>query len=132
MKKFLLEILTPEKTFYKDEVDSLVIETSEGQMGILAGHVPMAIGLQPAVVKIRNGDKVLYAANGEGFVEIRPDETVVLCQTMEWPEEIEINRVKKAIEENERKIREHKSEVEFKMSKASLSRAFARLKALNK
>lgn len=132
MNKFFLEILTPEKTFFEGEIYSLVAETPNGQIGILAKHVPIAIGLVPGIIKIKTGKETLTAANGEGFIEVRPDKTVVLCQTMEWPEEIEINRVKRAIEEHERKIRETKSKIEYKLSKATLQRAFARLKALQK
>lgn len=132
MDKFLLEILTPEKTFFEGHIDSLTVEASDGQLGILAHHVPMVIGLPAGIVKIVKEGKTLIAANGEGFVEVRPEKTVILCQTMEWPEEIEINRVQKAIEEHERKMKLSKSLVEYKMSKATLARAFARLRATKK
>lgn len=132
MKKFILEMLTPEKTFFKGEVDSVTVQSLDGSLGILANHSPMVIALEPGMIsfKIDNENKLL--SNGEGFVEVRPDETVILCQTMEWPEEIEINRVNRAIEEHERKLREAKSIAEYKLSKATLSRAFARLKVKTK
>lgn len=130
--KLSLEIITPEKSFFKGEVDSLTVETSAGRIGILAHHEPMAIGLIPGEIRIRNGEEIQIAANSEGFVEVRPDKTVVLCQTVESPEEIELNRVQRAIEEHERTLRETQSRVEYKMSKANLARAFARLRVKGK
>lgn len=132
MTKFMLEMLTPEKTFFKGEVDSIVVESLDGSLGILAGHSPVVIGLNPAIISIKNDKEIKILANGEGFLEVRPDETIVLCQTMEWPEDIEINRVNKAIEEHERKLRNAKSISEYKMSKATLARAFARLRVKSK
>lgn len=128
MDKLKLEIITPEKMFYEGEIDCLVVETSTGQLGILAHHAPMAIGLNPGIIRIVNGGEIKEAVNSEGFVEVRPDKTVVLCQTMEWPEEVELNRVQKALDEHNKRIREAKSIVEYKLSKATLARAFNRLR----
>jgi F-type H+-transporting ATPase subunit epsilon len=128
MTKFMLEMLTPERTFFKGKVDSIIVQSLDGSLGILAGHSPMVIGLEPSMITIKNDGETKICANGEGFLQVRPDETIILCQTMEWPEEIELNRVNRAIEEHERKLREAKSIAEYKLSKATLSRAFARLR----
>ncbi|MDR2634516.1 MAG: ATP synthase F1 subunit epsilon [Clostridiales bacterium] len=132
MKPFRVEMLTPEKTFFDGEVESLIIETPAGQLGILAGHAPVAIGLQPAsiVLKTESGDRT--AAHGEGFVVVRPDKTVILCQTMEWPEEIELDRVQRAIDEHKAKLLCARNDIEIGLSKATLARAYARIKVLQK
>ncbi len=127
-KTFRLEIVTPEKLFFEGEAESLVVETPAGQIGILAGHSPLVIGLRPGIMRFKTADGEKEAVNTDGFAEVRKDKTVVLCQTMEWPEEIEINRVKHRIAEEERKLREARSIVEYKMGKACLARAFARLR----
>lgn len=132
MKKFALEMLTPEKTFFTGEVSSIIVQSLDGSFGILANHSPIVIGLEPGVINLRTDNELRVLANGEGFLKIRPDKTIILCQTMEWPEEIEVNRVKKSIEEHERRLREAKSIAEYKLSKATLSRAFARLKVISK
>ena len=128
MSKLNLEMLTPERTFFKGEVDSLVVDSLNGEIGILAHHTPIVIALKPSMIRIMVDGEVKEASSSEGFLEVRPDKTVVLCQTMEWPEEIEENRVRRAIEEYERKLKEAKSIQDYKMSKATLARAFARLK----
>lgn len=127
-KLFPLEIITPERTFFSGSVISLTVEAANGRMGILADHEPYVVGLDSGMLKIQTADKELVAAHGEGFVEVRPDKTLVLCQTAEYPDEIEPNRVRRAIEEHERKLREAKSMTEYNLSKATLSRAFARLR----
>ncbi len=132
MKKFMLEMLTPEKTFFIGEVHSVIVQSVDGLFGILAKHSPVVIGLEPGMISLRTDNEEKVLANSEGFVKVSPDKTVILCQTMEWPEEIEINRVKRAIKENQRRVREAKSIAEYKLSKATLSRAFARLKVKNK
>lgn len=132
MKKFKIEILTPEKTFYEGEIDSLVIETPAGKFGILAGHSPTAIGLAPSVLTMRVDGEELTAVNSDGFVQVSPEKTTVLCQTAEWPHEIEENRLRREIEDNERRLREAQSRVEYNLSKTALTRLLAKLKAINK
>ncbi len=128
MSKFNLEIITPEKSFYKGEVLSLTVETPAGSLGILAHHIPMAIGLKPALIKINTGEEQLTAVCGEGFVQVGKDVTMVLCQTMEWPHEIEINKVRREIEEHQRKVLEARNRVEYKLGQAALARLFAKLR----
>lgn len=131
MAKFLLEMLTPEKLFFKGEVEMLTVEATDGQIGILAGHMPLAVALEPAVIRIRDGASEKILANGGGFMEVTPDRTVVLCQTLEWPEDIELARVQRAIEEHEAKLKEKLSAAEYKVSKATLARALARMAVKN-
>ena len=128
----MLEMITPERTFFKGEVNSIIVEASDGTYGILADHSPIVIGLEPSMIIIKIDDTLKIVANGEGFLEVRPDETIVLCQTMEWPEEIELSRVNKAIEEHEKKLRTAKSIAEYNVSKATIKRARARLKVKSK
>lgn len=132
MSKFDLEILTPEKRFFLGKADCLIVETSEGQLGILAHHEPVVIGMQPGNMRIKIDEVWKEAANGFGFVEVRPDKTVVLCETMEWPEDIILNRVQKIIEETRRKLSSEHSRIEYKISKAALARAFARMRLAKK
>lgn len=132
MTKFDLEILTPEKSFFHSEVDCLIVETANGQMGILAKHEPIVIGLAPANIRIKTDGVWKKAANGFGFVTVRPDKTVVLCETMEWPEDIILNRVKKIIEDSRRKLSSDSTRIEFKINKAALARAFARMRLAKK
>ena len=132
MKKFKIEILTPEKTFYEGEIESLVVESPGGKIGILAGHAQYAVGLSPAELKMKADGKEITAVNGEGFVEVTPEKVIVLCQTAEWPHEIELNRVRREIEESQRRLKEAQSRVEYNLSKTTLRRLLAKLKVAKK
>ena len=63
-----------------------------------------------------------------GFLEIRPDETILFATTAEWPEEIDIARAERAKQRAEEKLRQRKSEEEYRQSHIALARAMARLK----
>jgi len=130
--KFRLEILTPEREFYLGEAEEVIINSADGEMGILKGHHPMVAGLIPGALKILIDGKWHEAAGSEGFVEVKPDRVIIMVQTVEWPEEIEEARVLQNIKKAEERIRQKKSMLEYKLGKASLARAFARLKVKNR
>ncbi len=132
MTQFLLEILTPEKNFFKDKVDALVVDCPDGQKGILAGHSPMVVAVRPSIIKITQDGVERIASNGQGFVDIRPNKVILLCQTIEWPEELEEARIQEAIQEHEAKVRSAKTVQEYNISKAALARAYARQRAIKR
>ena len=127
-KTFFIEILTPEKTFFKGDIEMLIVETSAGELGIQANHIPLVTNLVDGSIRILQNGKWREAFNSEGFLEVRPDETILLSQAVEWPEEVDENRAREAAERAQEKLRQAKSIKEYKLSKASLSRAFARLR----
>lgn len=130
MKKFALEMLTPERTFFKGQVDAVVVKAVDGETEILADHVPVVIGLVPDIISIIvDGEKKL-CSNGEGFVMVGKDKTFVMCQTFEWPEEIEFERVDKAIKEHTEKMKSAEDAADYRISKMTVARAMARLKLI--
>lgn len=126
--KFHLEICTPEREFFNGLVEEVIIQSIDGEMGFLKGHHPIVAALTTGYIRLLIEDKWLEAANSEGFIEVMPDKMIIMVQTAEWPDEIEENRVKANILKAEERIRQNKSLLEYKMGKASLARAFARLK----
>lgn len=130
MKKYLLEMLTPERTFFKGEVDSVVVKAVDGETEILADHAPVVIGLVPDVIKLRTDEKTELCSNGEGFVMVNKDKVFIMCQTFEWPEEIEYDRVNRAIEEHTERMKEALDSADYRVSKMTIARAMARLKLM--
>lgn len=125
--KFQLEIITPERQFFNAEVEELIIESVDGKMGFLKGHHPMVAALISGSIRLLIDGKWKEAANSEGFIQVLPDKMVIMVQTVEWPEEIEEMRVQANIRKAEERIRQKRSMLEYKLGKASLARAFARL-----
>lgn len=130
MAKFLLEILTPEKLFFSGQADSLTVEAMDGSTEILAGHKPIVIGLKPSMLKIRADNTEQICSNSEGFVSVDKDKVVVVCQTVERPEELCPERVNKAIVDHTNKLKFAKNSTEYLISQRTVERALARLKVI--
>jgi F-type H+-transporting ATPase subunit epsilon len=125
---FDLNIITPERTFFKDSAEEIIVDTIDGSMGILKDMAPSLIALVAGELKILKDNKWLTASNGKGFIEIKDRKVTILVETAEWPEEIETERVKKTLEENEELLRQKKSYDEYLLGKANIARALARLR----
>lgn len=127
MNKFFLEIITPEKTFFRGEVESIHIPAVGGACTVMAGHQPMVFATEPGGICITENGKQREAFMSEGFIEVRPDETIVFSQAVEWPEEINERRAKEAKERAEEQLRRNRSATEYRLNRMALQRAFARL-----
>jgi F-type H+-transporting ATPase subunit epsilon len=129
MSVFQLEILTPERQFYSGEVQSLTVPLEDGSMGVLANHMPMVAPIIIGSLKITTPDEVLIAFNSEGFIDVKQNNTVyVFCQVCEWPQEIDENRAKLAVERAERALKVQRGIGEHQLSQLALARAMERLK----
>lgn len=125
---FNLEISTPDRKFYGGNVEMVIVQTIDGEMGILAGHEPMVVAIKIGTVRIKKDDQWVEAFLNSGFAEVKPDKTVILCDTAEWPEEIDANRAKAAKERAEEHLIRSLSKIEYIKSQTALARAMARLK----
>lgn len=128
MNKFLLEIITPEKSFYRGEVESINIPSIGGSCTIEAGHQPMVFATEPGTLRITADGASREAFMSEGFIEVRPDETLVFSQAVEWPEDINERRAAEAKERAEEQLRRNRSAAEYRLNRLALQRAFARLR----
>ena len=126
-ENFTLIISTPEKEFFSGETDSLIITTTEGEMGVLARHELMVVALDVAPVRFKVGEDWREAAVSGGFAQIKAEHVLILADTAEWPEDIEINRALEAKTRAEERIVRRASEIEFLRSQAALRRALTRL-----
>ncbi len=126
-KLFQLEIATPEKEFFTGPVESLVINTIDGEMGVLAGHVPMVVALASGAMQMKTKTGWREAAVIGGFARISPDYVIVFADTAEWPEDIEESRALDAKRRAEERLLVRQSEIEYVRSRVALERALARL-----
>lgn len=131
MSKFFLEIITPEKTFYRGEVESIHIPAIGGACTIMAGHQPTVFATEPGAIRITADGTSKEAFMSEGFIEVRPDETIAFSQAVEWPEEINARRAEEAKERAEEQLRRNRSAAEYRLNRLALQRAFARLQVKN-
>jgi len=126
--KFTLEIITPERSFFRGEIESVIIPTSDGYMSVQRMHEPMVCTIEIGTIRFLADGEWKECATSEGFMEVRPDETVVFAQTVEWPHEIDLRRAQEAKEKAEEQLRQKKSHEEYMASKIALARAMVRLR----
>lgn len=126
--KFLAEILTPERSFFCGEVESLILPAMDGLMTIQKMHEPVVVAILPGSIRLQIDGEWRECSVSAGFVEVRPDETIVFATTAEWPEEIDIARAERARERAEERMRQHRSAKEYRENQIALARAMARLK----
>ena len=87
-KTFDVEIITPDRVFYKGTADLLEFNTESGEIGVYRDHIPLTTVLEPGLVTIHHGDEEQVAAVHAGFAEILGDKVTLLAELAEWPEEI--------------------------------------------
>ena len=133
MASIRLDIVTAEREVYAGDVDVVIAPGVEGQLGILPHHAPLMTTLQAGELRVRKGGEEVSLAISGGFIEVRPDRVVVLADTAERAEEIDIARA----EEAKQRARERLSEKQVAGAdearvEASLRRALIRLKVAEK
>ena len=131
-KYFDLEIISPERTFYKGQVHFLELTTSEGEVGIYKNHIPMTNVVVPGIVTIHEADGVKEAALHSGFMVILQDSVKIMAEVAEWPDEIDENRAHEAKIRAERRLKEANGGIDYVRAEAALKRSIARLNLLGK
>ena len=95
-KTFNLEIIASDHPFYKGECEMLVFPGLDGEFGILADHEEMVTCLSAGEVRFKVGDDWKYAAVSDGFIEITHEYVVLLADTVECPEEIDVKTCRRS------------------------------------
>jgi len=103
-----LEIVTPEAKVYSDTVDSVVIPTVEGEIGILPGHIPLLTQVDGGELRVIKGAETLFLAISGGFAEIDGDKVRILAENAINEEKIDENAVELAMKRAEQELREAK------------------------
>lgn len=130
MEQFKLRIITPDRVFYEGNIEMVEFNTTEGEVGILPGHIPMTLVIKPGILTITEADETKEAALHSGFAEILPESVVILAEVVEWPSEIDLERAEDARERAEERIREQAPETDMVRAEAALLRAIARISVL--
>jgi len=129
--KLRLKIVTPTKLVFDSDVDMVILQTIDGQIGVLHGHAPVSTVLGLGTLRAYNDEKVEHYAIFGGFSEINQEGTTILADIAEHPEEIDAERARMAKERAERRIKEHKADMDEKRVKTALRKALVRLELAN-
>ena len=136
--KLTLEIVTPDRSLIREEVDEVVVPGTEGELGILPGHTPLLSTLKVGELWYRQGQEKHYLAIAFGFVEVLPDRVTVLADVGERAQEIDVQRAERARQRAEQRLTEapqpHLTQTEFDIERArvALMKALIRLQVANR
>ena len=125
-KNFDLEIITPDRVFWKGKAFMLELNTSEGQVGIYKRHIPMTMILEPGIVTIHLDGEKKEAAVHAGFIEVLPEKITVMAEIAEWPDEIDANRAREAQERAQRRLQAHDPKIDISRAEIALKKSLVR------
>ena len=121
-----LEIVTPERRTYTDEVDMVIVPGIEGQLGILPHHTRLITALGTGELRIKKGGTEQSLLISGGFVEVRPDKVVVMADLAEHSDEIDEARAAEARKRAEVELEQAKDPVDIARVRAALQTALMR------
>jgi len=125
-----LELVTPERLVLSEEVDEVVAPGYEGEFGVLPGHTQFLVILNIGVMWYRKGSGIHKLALGGGFAEVNHDRVVVMADTAERSDEIDLERAQRARDRAEARLKELSMDDEtHSKARAALNRALVRMAA---
>jgi F-type H+-transporting ATPase subunit epsilon len=124
-----LEIVTPERQAYSDDVDAVFCPGVEGELGVLPHHAPLLSTLGLGELRIRKGGQEDYFAIAGGFLQVRPDKVVVMAELADLSSEIDLEAAEAARREAERAIEQGFEEpADLARARAAMERALLRIR----
>ena len=124
-----LEIVTPERQAYEDDVDMVVVPGIEGELGILPHHAPLITTLGVGELRIRKGGAEESFAIVGGFLQVRPDKVVVMAETADLASEIDLEKAQQARREAEKALETAANEpADLANARAALQQARLRIR----
>ena len=134
MSKFYVKIISSNRIFYEGFCHCLIIPAVDGEQAIMAHHEETIIAVLNGEMRMQKeeGGEWSYAVLGKGFCMAANNRVTVLADTVERPEEVDVNRAKEALERAQERLRQKQSIQEYHTTQAALARALTRLKETEK
>ena len=127
MSPLRLEIVTAERSVFSDDVDVVVAPGIDGQLSILPHHAPLLTALQVGELRIKKqGEEISMALSG-GFLEVMRNKVLILADTAERDDEIDLERAEVAKRRAEQTLRSEGVGVDRARAEAALRRALTRI-----
>lgn len=101
-----LEIVTPEARVYSDTIETVVIPTVDGEIGILPGHIPLLTQVAGGALRVTKNGRVELLAVGKGFAQVQGNKVSVLAESAITEEKIDVNAVEEARKRAEKALAE--------------------------
>lgn len=127
------KLITHDRIVFDEDVNEIYTRGVDGEFGVLENHVPLMTALDVGVTKVVKGGEVRFFTTMGGIFQFKDNNAILLTDTAETGEDIDVARAKSALERAEARLADKSAEVDSKRAEAALARAKARLKvALSK
>jgi len=114
---------------FSEDVESLVVPAALGYLGVLPGHAPLVTALDIGVIKYKREGKTRKMAISGGFMEVINNKVIVLADTAEPGDQIDLARAEQAKERARKRLAERGADLDVKRAELALKRAMSRIKA---
>lgn len=128
----LLEIITPEKVVYKDEVNEIIVPTVNGEITILPNHINLLTRVNPGELIIKKGSNEQYLAITGGFLEVTKNKVSILAEYAVKAQDIEVAQAMEAKKRAEKLMNEKLTDNEQRVAQAEMIKAILELKVATK
>ncbi len=133
MAEINLEIITPEKIIYKDFVDSIKVPGTKGMFQVLKNHAPLMSTIEIGVITVKKSDESTYFTTAGGTIEVLNNNVLILADSVEIIENIDIDRAERAKKRAEERLEKEKdSMIDAKRAESALKKAINRISARQK
>jgi len=123
-----LEIVTPEKLAFSDEVEFVTLTGVEGEMGVYPDHMPLMTQLAAGEILARKDGREIALAVGDGFVQVTKDKVAILTDMAIKSEDIDEQKAEEAMKKAEERLQQKLTEEEMATVQAALAHATAQIK----
>jgi F-type H+-transporting ATPase subunit epsilon len=124
----LLEIITPEKVVYSDEVNEIIVQTVNGEIAILPHHVNLLTQISPGEMIVKKGNNLQHLAVTGGFLEVMDNKVSILAEYAIKAQDIEVEKAMEAKKRAEKVMKEKSTDNEVKVAQAEIMKAILELK----
>lgn len=129
MATFPLELVTPERLMFSENVQAVRAPGIDGSFGILSGHAPMLTELSTGLIKLTRADgSEAFVATSGGFMQVSREKVIVLADCAELSEEIDVQRAQAAAERARKALEVPGSGIDAEQVRQALQRAENRIK----
>lgn len=133
MNSFSLKVYESDGVFYEGEVIKVTVPAIDGEYGIWAGHENVVMAVVPGILRFTTFEEKTYLASvSNGMFRVDDGEVLVLVETAEHPEEIDVKRAKRKEEAAREAMRNNNSLREYRLAELQLKREMVRLKLAGK
>jgi F-type H+-transporting ATPase subunit epsilon len=134
MEQLFLEVVTPEKVLVSRDVDSVIMPGTEGEFGVLPGHILFLSAIEPGELRYTSGSEKMFFAVMSGFAEVSQNKVSVLVDAAEKATDIDVERARNAIDRARERLEKDRGreDIDFFRAETALKRAIIRLKVAEK